>query len=753
MSDDSRKTSTFFSRVRTRSRDLEQGTHERWIPVYTYLIHLRKAAYEARGPVIAVAALAILMLIPSQSSEALRAFAEDPASEQWRLMCVWAGCGLVLIVVTWFALYVAFSRFTASQKQEMFCHAHQDIIGFTIAAPVLINGIAFWRSGAFTVLGIMATAGSVIFIVYWSIRGWRSFKQQQTQTKESQQVSTDPPQNSKFNWLVVLLLVIIAALAMSAVIFGPIVPIYLTITASLALATLTVLSLWGRFFGLAIISLCFFWMLLLDFKDANDNHQVQTIAADPQHEPRDVVAALDDWLLARCVKSSDRQSLPENCKQKQNAAADYPIILVAAEGGGMRAAYFTDLVLEELRARSSEFEKHLFLIVGVSGGSVGAAAYAAALHAGLPKPVDAAHAPDVMALQEDFLSPTIRALFPGDFLARFWPGSGLAGLDRARGLETAFSGAFAENTSHLVADKRKADLHKVGFQEIYSPGSVLNVPALMLMTTDVSSGHRMAVSHVKMPDPPEQDPKQDQADCRPRGDLAATVQTTDFTPRLWTLSEEMPKKDLPLDTAAILSARFPFISPAGRLPCNGSPRRFVDGGYFENSGTTTVLDVIAAVRKHVAAAKAKLFVLRIENSRAFAGEDGSIVPAGAFSEIMSPVRAMLHTRQARAELAVENLKRLEDAERTRCEHIDKFNELLQRRPDQERRELEALQDSCLRLTARVIALRAPAPTNKDPVAIPLGWWLTKAARKEMQRQLSGPENADVLTEITGLVDR
>ncbi len=46
------------------------------------------------------------------------------------------------------------------------------------------------------------------------------------------------------------------------------------------------------------------------------------------------------------------------------------MLLVAAEGGGARAAYFSALVLEELR-RCPRLLRHTFLIAGVSGGSVG----------------------------------------------------------------------------------------------------------------------------------------------------------------------------------------------------------------------------------------------------------------------------------------------------------------------------------------------------------------------------------------------
>ena len=58
--------------------------------------------------------------------------------------------------------------------------------------------------------------------------------------------------------------------------------------------------------------------------------------------------------------------------------------------------------------------------------------------------------------------------------------------------------------------------------------------------------------------------------------------------------------DLRLSTAALLSARFPIISPAGILRAEGEDAigdRAVDGGYFENSGLTSAMDVARELRR------------------------------------------------------------------------------------------------------------------------------------------------------------
>ena len=47
-----------------------------------------------------------------------------------------------------------------------------------------------------------------------------------------------------------------------------------------------------------------------------------------------------------------------------------------------------------------------------------------------------------------------------------------------------------------------------------------------------------------------------------------------------------------LSTAAILSARFPWVLPAGSYDALS----FVDGGYYDNSGLSAAEDIIAILR-------------------------------------------------------------------------------------------------------------------------------------------------------------
>jgi hypothetical protein len=59
--------------------------------------------------------------------------------------------------------------------------------------------------------------------------------------------------------------------------------------------------------------------------------------------------------------------------------------------------------------------------------------------------------------------------------------------------------------------------------------------------------------------------------------------------------------DLPLSTAAHNAARFPFVNAIGLLTAaDGRAGHLADGGYFDNSGTQTVADALAALHAFVA---------------------------------------------------------------------------------------------------------------------------------------------------------
>jgi hypothetical protein len=86
-------------------------------------------------------------------------------------------------------------------------------------------------------------------------------------------------------------------------------------------------------------------------------------------------------------------------------------------------------------------------------------------------------------------------------------------------------------------------------------------------------------------------------------------------------------RSIRLSTASVLSSRFPYVSPAGKV----FDRYFVDGGYFDNSGAGTVYEFMRDMEKFFDANKElnkhiTLNILQITNSEQIQKPSGNIHP-------------------------------------------------------------------------------------------------------------------------------
>jgi hypothetical protein len=284
----------------------------------------------------------------------------------------------------------------------------------------------------------------------------------------------------------------------------------------------------------------------------------------------DLESALQDWTDAR------RRASP--------GAERLPVILVAAEGGASRAAVWLLGAMRMLDAKTNgDFGRHLFAISGVSGGSLGAATYVRMARArGREDGSLDWDDPDTRAAladlaTKDLLSSTIATYFLNDMFASMvgplWTWSGIP--DRNAVLEHTFETVWNENRGFALPGKRQVGF--LGLRNVAQgtgrvPADLL--PHLMLNGTDVGSGKRMITSTIRW--------SQRQPLFPDSGDFV-----------------RLASRDVRLSTAVTNSARFPFISPAGRFvsapPMKATSYQIIDGGYFENYGARTVWELARAI--------------------------------------------------------------------------------------------------------------------------------------------------------------
>jgi hypothetical protein len=343
-----------------------------------------------------------------------------------------------------------------------------------------------------------------------------------------------------------------------------------------------------------VLSLIVVYVLGIEFFKLADNHAIR---GEPKALERIAVGeAFKQWLANR-----------KDLAAYEAAQRPYPVYIVAAEGGGLYAAYLTARFLSRMQDLCPSFAQHIFTISSVSGGSLGAAVFAG-LVAGDPKyeqpaPCSAGPAPTRFGplerqahgiLSSDFLSPALWGwLFP-DFLQRFIPRP-FPVLDRAVYLERAFEDAWPKSAPGGNPMTRSFfDLCGTNMSKCLNGAT----PMLAFNVTNVETGLQMVLSPVDL----------QYVGAYRGGQPLPSHKIYDF----FELAGLEPF-DLQLSTAVGLSARFPWISPPGwyawrdappkdsaqaipRQPTvksgTNSPRfSFVDGGYVDNSGVATALSI------------------------------------------------------------------------------------------------------------------------------------------------------------------
>ncbi len=297
-------------------------------------------------------------------------------------------------------------------------------------------------------------------------------------------------------------------------------------------------------------------------------HDIRVTNTPPEQRPT-VEQALADWYQqAPSVQYEGREVKP--------------LVVVATAGGGLPAAHWTATILGALEdtgfGDDSCFHQHLFAVSGVSGGSLGASIFSAALAESGVGNTKFLEAPSREALSQDFLAPTIVGLMFSDVLRHLvFPIEYFFDIeDRATALETAWEyqwrAAFDNKAKTNGLAAPFTSLRTQIGRECGTWGSEsIWMPALLLNGVVQETGQRLIISHLDFSG----------------NDVPDAIDFFDHSPT-----------DLPLSTAAHNSARFPYLSPAGTLKRANLKGHVIDGGYFENFGAATAFDLLRAIARY-----------------------------------------------------------------------------------------------------------------------------------------------------------
>jgi hypothetical protein len=449
------------------------------------------------------------------------------------------------------------------------------------------------------------------------------------------------------------------------------------------LPLLVYLSALGRRFRFPFIlsGFLFTWSLT---SAVGDNFAVRPI------EPRAPTG--QDALAQLSLNEALRQWRQANGAACVAAAAACPRpILIAASGGASRAGFFTASVIGQLLddqlkvdgqghgLKADTMRNRIFAISSVSGSSVGAVMAVAAMGVakpgqhpcrtrrgiaplwhGDPTPINGWRSCFEALMSGDFLTPTLTGFVFRDML-RF-----LHWADRAALIERSWEKQFAwlidkeGREASGLACAGDLECPFLTLRPTMTGAEVRWLPLLVINGHSVGTGQRIITSVLARTYVP---PTGKRCPLAPRESPPAPCQifaeAHDFY-RLVTSGS-----DVRLSTGAHNSARFPIISPPGEIRTGRKiVDRIVDGGYFENSGAQSALDLVQAIR--TVEPELAPFVLVLANDPELPQAKPGAAPSspvialdreGSFlTDVSAPIKAFAHSRDGRGILAVKDVR-------------------------------------------------------------------------------------------------
>jgi hypothetical protein len=351
-------------------------------------------------------------------------------------------------------------------------------------------------------------------------------------------------------------------------------------------------------------------VIVAQFGGSAPLHALQKTDSDIAESDRlSLAQAFDEWY--------DDSGACRSFVAEDDATVAYrPMVLAAAEGGGIRASTWTVDVLSQLATAGPCARNAVLLSSGASGGSVGLTMFRRAGNPG-------AAVDRVTALGDgDALAAVIAGTFVGDIVA------GTAGI-RVPTARVVEPGEAA-----VIEWQDRAGLMQGVWREkvsaLYKPFNLENQSPtgwLVLNSTTINPNCKVLVSQLDLGLPStvaiDTKPSRRSPDCR---------NGTAELPGSLDLIEAYGECPTNLDwaTAAMLSARFPFVTPAGRLsPSTAGPGelcatvpdlQLIDGGYYDNSALGTISDLAPELASIVAA----------HNATAIAKGEDLVIPVVAY---------------------------------------------------------------------------------------------------------------------------
>ncbi len=360
--------------------------------------------------------------------------------------------------------------------------------------------------------------------------------------------------------------------------------------------------------------------------DAKGCEQLAPGAAEFPSCPRPIIVAGEGggsraaFLLASVLGALEDESLDKNNNPQARPFHNQLFAISSVSGSSAGAALFVSALKVQAQVPVEDLKKALFRQrlwfpnIATAKPAVTAAAGLSPEGTKTPFLTDFVTYKDALQaiLSNDFISPTIIGYLARDslMLSRF-----PFVMDRAGILETAWEDAFGD-----VYGASQTSSPLAGPLQAMAPRSGSWVPLVFFNATSIETGRRIIVTPVKISEPiagsdalfadaydlhellcsPYPDPNTKAYPALTTLDSIARVIPSFFSPVAHAKCESRKpiSIDVRVSTAAGVSSRSPFVSPHA----NVRDRRAqivdgaVDGGFFDNSGIVTALEIANALK-------------------------------------------------------------------------------------------------------------------------------------------------------------
>jgi hypothetical protein len=433
-------------------------------------------------------------------------------------------------------------------------------------------------------------------------------------------------------------------------------PNYLGLTA-LAVGVVCVIfgltALLSRLFAVALVALILPLLGVINWHQLHEGSIQQNSRVGGQFDPQSVAFQFECWLNTKGIALPANDEFAANQSNCGAGAAspvpstgaangDYPVFIIAAEGGGIYAASAAATFLAKVQDAAPHFAEHVFAISGVSGGSIGATIFQALTQAEIARQTSTATGDSPTAAgcpaypgeppvtgTSDSLTDKVRAIMEDDHFSPVVGSIFPELLGSSKGRAAALTASFEDSVA--VRDSIAGQCLHAPFANHWSDTAA--VPALVLNATWAETGFRVAF---------------------------APFHLHDIDESLYSFSDQlMPDESCPtisnkqscvsLMQAAIVSARFPLILPpfsAVLKDSDGKSKRwnFVDGGYSDNSGAMTALALYDALNS-VAPSNVHLYIVLITSADPQPDLLGPTINGTIFRDTLAPIDALMSVRE------------------------------------------------------------------------------------------------------------